>query len=111
MSICRPGVESGISASLTSPQVLPVQLVYRVAGEGGGGSEAETHNPQELCGIRKPGHRTEGRSGGVSEISLSQSGDWMGCGGDEAARRQPACLKFREQSRLTEWTDEEDTCA
>lgn len=64
MSICRPGVESGISASLTSPQVLPVQLVYRVAGGGARGgrvSEAETHNQQELCGIRKPGNRTEGR--------------------------------------------------
>lgn len=30
MSICRPGVESGISTCLTSSQVLPGQLVYRV---------------------------------------------------------------------------------
>lgn len=41
MSICRPGVESGISTCLTSSQVLPGQLVYRVA-RGAMVSAAET---------------------------------------------------------------------
>lgn len=70
MSICRPGVESGISTCLTSSQVLPVQLVYRVArGADGFCSRNTPSRNSAALG------RTEGRRwGSVTDLFKSKGG-------------------------------------
>lgn len=83
MLICRLGVESEISACLTSSQVFPAQLVHRVARVASGFLRKNTTGRDSAAFGRQTAGLRRAGGGGVSEVSLGRrmwTRGWTGCG-------------------------------